>query len=135
MAIDSRVNSYENSAALRLNSGPLSAPVLCRVVSMMLARADCPLDRLDETMLICDALCAHAPAHVSDGHLAVDVIIGQGRLEMRVSELSAHGARSLVKDAVLPEVGNVLERMTDELRIDPSSGDHSEELVLVVNFT
>lgn len=134
MAIDSKATSHENSATLRLNSGPLSAPVLCRVVSMMLARADCPLDRLDETMLICDALCAHAPAHIEDQYLSVTVIIDQGKLELHVGELKPDGARGLIEDTVLPEIGNILERVTDELRINAGSQDTAEELVLVVDF-
>jgi hypothetical protein len=127
-------NSPENSASLRLTSGPLSAPVLCRVVSMMLARADCPLDILDETMLICDALCAHASRHVRDAHLAFDVIIDAGRLELRAGELTEQGARGIIEDATLPEVGNVLERTSDEVRVEPSSEGDADELVVVVRF-
>src|ERR1019366_10383537 len=58
----------ENSVSLRLANGPLSGPVLCRVVSMVLVRADCPMDRLDDAMILCDALSAHAPAHANDRH-------------------------------------------------------------------
>ena len=53
--------AYESSASLRLAKGPLVGPVLCRVVSIVLARANCPMDRMDDAMLICDALSAHAP--------------------------------------------------------------------------
>ena len=52
---------YESSASLRLAKGPLVGPVLCRVVSIVLARANCPMDRMDDAMLICDALSAHVP--------------------------------------------------------------------------
>jgi hypothetical protein len=125
--------SEENSASLRIRTGPLAAGVLSRVVSMMLARAECPLDRMDDAMLLCDAICAHAPAHVNDGHLSCHITVGEGDLQLRVDELSSSGARGLIQDAVLPEIGNVLERVTDELQVepDPRSG---ERLLMRLRF-
>jgi hypothetical protein len=129
---------YEGSASLRLVNGPLVGPVLCRVVSMVLARANCPMDRLEDAMLICDTLSAHAPTYTADGHLtfSMSVSLGaQGReFELRVGEIPAQGASRLVEDAVLPGVGNVLERMTDELRIEPASDGACGALVLSLLF-
>jgi hypothetical protein len=126
---------YENTASLRIATGPLVGPVLCRVVSMVLARANCPMDRLDDALLICDALSAHAPDYARDGHLAFALNARAGEFELRVGELSEQGASRLVRDSVVPGVGNVLERMTDELRIEAraSAGEH-EELVLALSF-
>jgi hypothetical protein len=101
---------------------------------MMLTRAECPLDRLGDAMLVCDTLCAHAPAHVSDGHLELGVVVRPHELELRVAELSDQHASGLIADAVLPGVGNVLERMTRELRVEPSPDGDGEELVLTVAF-
>lgn len=125
----------ENSVSLRLANGPLSAPVLGRVISMVLTRANCPLDRLDDAMMLCDALSAHAPAHARDGHIAFTMATdGQG-IELRVGELAERGANGLLADAAMPGVGNVLERLSDELRIEPSSAGHlHEELVLTLRF-
>ena len=120
----------ENSATVRLRAGPLAAGVLGRVVSMMLARADCPLDRLDDAMLLCDALCAHVHAHVSDGRLSCQITVHRGELRLRVDELSASGARGLVQDAVLPGVGNVLEHVTDELLIE----ENPQRLLVRLSF-
>jgi hypothetical protein len=120
--------------SLRLANGPLAAPVLCRVVSMVLTRADCPLDRMDEAMLACDALAAHAPAHAADGYLAFTVTAGDGQLEMRVAELSERGARGVLEDVVVPGVGNVLEKVADDLRVEPSREGGNEELVVAINF-
>jgi hypothetical protein len=129
-----REDSHADWALLRINAGPLSGPVLCRVVSMMLTRADCPLDRLDDAMLVCDALCAHAPNHVSDGHLTLGVNVRPDRLELRVAEIPRQQAQGLIGDSVLPGVGNVLERMANELRVEPSSSEDTEELVLTLGF-
>jgi hypothetical protein len=125
---------YESTASLRLATGPLVGPVLCRVVSMVLARADCPVDRLDDAMLICDALSAHAPDHAADGQLAFELSAGAGGFELRLGELPERAGAQLVRDAVVPGVGNVLERMTDELRIEPAVDGRGEQLVLGLVF-
>ncbi len=125
---------YESSVSLRLADGPLVGPVLCRVVSMLLARANCPVDRMDDALVVCDALTVHAPSLANDGHLALAVSVRGEELELRVGELPEHAARRLVQDAVLPGVGNVLERMTDELRVEPLADGGGEELVLGLAF-
>jgi hypothetical protein len=125
----------ENSVSLRLANGPLAAPVLGRVVSMVLARADCPMNRLDDAMILCDALSAHAPPYAYDGHIAFTVATDSQGIELRVGELAEQGASKLLADAAVPGVGNVLERLSDELRIEPSSAEHPrEELVLTLRF-
>lgn len=134
MQLDHEELAYESSASLRLAKGPLVGPVLCRVVSIVLARANCPMDRMDDAMLICDALSAHVPTHTADGHLAFAVSARGGQFELRVGELAEQAASKLVKDAVLPGVGSVLERMTDELRIEPAPNGAGEELVLGLLF-
>ncbi len=126
--------SLPNTATLRLATGPLVGPVLCRVVSMVLARAHCPMDRLDDAMLICDALSAHAPEHARDGSLSFALNAEDGNFELRLGELAAHAAEEVVRDSVLPGVGNVLERMTDELTVVPSTDGRQEELVLRLRF-
>jgi serine/threonine-protein kinase RsbW len=124
-----------NAVSLRLATGPLAAPVLCRVVSMVLARADCPMDRLDDALILCDAIAAHAPGCASDEHLAFTMATDTRGIELRVGELSEQGAAKLLADAHVPGVGNVLERVSDELRVEPSRTDSShEELVLTLRF-
>jgi hypothetical protein len=125
---------YESTASLRLARGPLVAPVLCRVVSMLLARANCPMDRLDDALLICDAISAHAPGHVQDGSLAFALCARERCLELRVGELTPQSGKRLVDDSVVPGVGNVLERMADELRVESATDGAHEELVLELRF-
>jgi hypothetical protein len=126
-----------NSVTLRVANGPLAAPVLGRVISMVLARTDCPMDRLDDAMILCDALSAHAPAHARDGHIDFTMATDERGIELRVSELAERGADGLLADADVPGVGNVLERLSDELRIEPSSAvpARAEELVLRLRFS
>jgi hypothetical protein len=119
---------------LRVADGPLMAPVLSRVVSMVLARADCPVDRLDDALILCDAIAAHAPAYSRDGHISFRLNAASGAIELRVAGLSAGGASRLIDDARLPDVGNVIERFSDARRIEAAEDGAGEELVLELEF-
>jgi len=118
---------------LRLADGPLLGPVLCRVVSMVLTRADWPVDRLDDALLVCDALCAHAPAYASDGRLAFSVRADGNEAELRVQELAPEGAEALVRDAMLPVVGNVLEHVAERMSVETDEHGASPQLVIVLS--
>lgn len=125
---------HESSAVLRVGSGPLAAPMLGRLVAMMLARASCPVDRLDDALTVCDALSAHAPAHAADGHVRFTVLTHADGLELRVGALLSGGGRKLLDESALPGVGQVIESIVDDLRIEPAMADGEEELVLAVSF-
>lgn len=122
------------TASLRLARGPLAGPVLCRVVSMVLARADCPVDRLDDALLACEEIATHGLGHVADGHLSVRLRTTGDQLELRVGELAEQGAAAMLSAAVVPGVGNVLERVSDELHVEPALSGGPEELVLAISF-
>ena len=92
----------ENEAPVGLASGPLVAPVLGRVVGMLTARADCPIDRLDDALLVADAISAKAGSFSEDGRVNVHVIARVGSVELRVGPLRAgrrRGARRLGRAA------------------------------------
>lgn len=136
MTVETRhEQAHENAAVLRLGAGPLAAPTLARVVAMMLARAGCPLDRLDDAMLICDALSAHASENASDGQVQFTVLTHNRGLELRVGALTPDGARRLVEQSALPGIGSVLEPIADNVRIEPSNDGHDDELVLDLVFS
>jgi hypothetical protein len=124
--------SAENAVSLRLTAGPLAGPVLCRVLSMVLARADWPADRLHDALLICDAIIAHAPVHTQDGRLNLTVSSGPRGVELHVEALAERGAHELLSDATVPGVGNVLERMSSELCVVADEGS-GEKLVLTLS--
>lgn len=122
-----------NEAAVAVRKGPLVGPVLGRVVGMLAARAQCPIDRLDDAMLLTDAVAAHAPAHTVDAHVQVVVAADEAGLELRVGALSRDGASAVLEDAELPGVGNVFRRVADEVDARPA-GDGAGELVLRLRF-
>ncbi len=127
-------SSAANSAFLRVAAGTLAGPLLTRVVGMMLARAECPVDRLDDAMLICDALGAHACAQSADGHIEFTVHTRSGSMELRVGALAAGGAQRLIQTTSLPGVGAVLEPIADQVRVEKSVTGPGEELVLDLGF-
>jgi len=125
--------SATNEASVSIRKGPLVGPVLGRVVGMLAARAQCPIDRLDDAMLLTDAVAAHAPTHTAEGHVQVVVAADQTGIELRVSALARGGADSLLADAELPGVGNVFTRVADEV-VARSAGDGAGELILRLRF-
>jgi hypothetical protein len=121
-----------NFARVRLAGGPLLGPVLWRVVSMMLARADWPLDRLDDILLVCDTLSAHAFAHSNDATVTVSIQTDECEAELRVLDLTDSGASGLIRDAMLPVVGNVLERVAERVSVESGAHGEGSQLVLIL---
>jgi hypothetical protein len=132
-AAEERERATDNVTRVRVANGPLLGPVLWRVVSMVLARADWPVDKLDDALLVCDVLRAHAPTYASDGQLAFSVQADEHEAQLRVLELTADGATELVRDAMLPVVGNVLERIAETVSIERQESGERSELVIVLN--
>ena len=114
-----------NNATMEVRNGPLLGPVLSRVIGMLAARAQCPIDRLDDALLVADTVAAHGPDYARDGAVRVDLAAAEGVIELTVAELRPQGASDLLRDAELPGVGNVLERVADtvEVRDDPARGE------------
>ncbi len=106
-----------SSTSVSVAAGPLVGPVLRRVVGMLAARADLPLDRLDDAMLVTDLIADRAQKHVLGATIDVDMDPGVRSLSLRVGPLRAGGADALVADAVVPGVGNVIEQLADEITV------------------
>jgi serine/threonine-protein kinase RsbW len=119
-----------NEAVVRIRSGPLVAAVLGRVVGMLAARAQCPIDRLDDAILLTDAVAAHA----RDSHVCVVVAADDERLELRVSDLRPDGAQQLLADGDLPGVGNVFDRVADDVHAGTMANGDGGELILRLTF-
>ena len=123
-----------NQAWVAIASGPLGAPVLGRVVGMLAARADCPIDRLDDALLVADAVAARAGSFSDDGRIRAQIVARFGSVELHVGPLRAGGADDLVASAALPGVGNVLERVADEIEPLESGDDDGEYLLIRLDF-
>jgi serine/threonine-protein kinase RsbW len=129
----SAVPSARNEATMLVRNGPLLGPVLSRVIGMLAARAQCPIDRLDDALLVADTVAAHSPDHAVDGTVRVGLAAGEGVLELTIGRLQPGGADALLKDAELPGVGNVLRRVADQVDIRTNDGD-GESLYVRLGF-
>jgi hypothetical protein len=119
---DVEAGAGRHTTSVSIASGPLVGPVLRRVVGMLAARADLPLDRLDDAVLVADLIAARAPAHVSNDTVDVELDPGDRTLILRVGPLRQGGGRALIVDAAVPGVGNVIEQLADQLEV-AESGD------------
>ncbi len=125
--------THPSATTVSIVAGPLVGPVLRRVVGMMAARADLPLDRLDDAILVTDVISERAARHVRDSAVVVVLEPGDRSLSLRVGPFDPGGCKALVASAAVPGVGNVIEQLADELTIVPQDG--SEYLVLRLTYS
>lgn len=123
-----------NEARLEVRGGPLVGAVLSRVVGMLAARALCPIDRLDDALLITDAIAAHASDFTVNGTVGITVRADEESITMVVEPLRAQGAEGLLQAAELPGVGNVLQRVADDVTTGKAADGSGEELRVRIAF-
>jgi len=116
-----------------VRNGPLLGPVLSRVIGMLAARAQCPIDRLDDALLVADTVAAHSPDFTVNGAVRVELKAREGVIELTVAALRRNGAQEMLAAAELPGVGNVLERVADAVEVR-SDGDGEEALYIRLGF-
>jgi hypothetical protein len=116
------VTAAEAPTRVSIAAGPMVGPVLRRVVGMFAARADLPLDRLDDAVLVADVVAARAPAHVAGSTVDVTLASSTRSLDFRVGPLRSGGGAALVVDAAVPGVGNVIEQLADEVSVESEEG-------------
>jgi serine/threonine-protein kinase RsbW len=97
---------------------PTHAPIVRRIVSLLAAEAGFRLDRLADAVLAAETVAMHARAHVPGGLLGVALRDASSVIEMRVGPLVPGGATGLLRDAELPGVGSLVERLAQEVSIE-----------------
>jgi hypothetical protein len=116
--------------SVAIANGPLVGPVLRRVVGMLAARADLPLDRLDDAILVADLIAARAPMHVQGDEVRVALDPGERSLALLIGPLRPGGGEALIVDAAVPGVGNVIEQLADELTVTHDGDDEYLRVLL-----
>ena len=114
------------STELALTPGPLVGPVLRRVVGMLAARADLPLDRLDDAVLVADVIADRAGPFVRDA-IQVSLEPSERKLWIRVGPLDAGGTEALLREE--HDIGPIILKLADEVQVD--SGDAGTEFLRV----
>jgi serine/threonine-protein kinase RsbW len=99
---------------LRLARSPAAVPVARRVAGALGARADLPVDRLEDAMIVAELLAVHGPAHSPGGRACVRMEARPGELGVEIGPLLAGGPEGLVADSVVDGVGPLLARLADE---------------------
>jgi len=122
-----------NEATVVVRRVSLVGPVLGRVIGMLAARADAPVDRLDDVLLISDAIAAHGPAHAGDGALRVHIQTTPDELRLRIGPLASKGGDALLAAAELPGVGNIVQQVSSQVTVEPSP--EGEHLVILVTLS
>ena len=110
------------AAGLMIQPGPLVASVASRVTAILAARADFPLDRLADAVLVSDAISAHASDYISGSDVGLVIEDGDGTLDFRVGPLHEGGGQSLLQQMEVPGLGHSLERLVDEVKVERGDG-------------
>jgi serine/threonine-protein kinase RsbW len=111
-----------DSTHVAVAAGPLAGPVLARVVGIGASRADLPVDRLDDALLLADVIAAHAPSLVPEGRIELTSRSLDGRLELRLGPLRAGGAEKLLDETSGPGVGNIIMRLASATSVVEQQG-------------
>lgn len=116
---------------LAITAGPLVAPVLGRIVSLIAARRGFSLEKVSEVQLLADAVAAHAPAGIVGRHVNVGIDAnGDGRLSMRLGPLEADGASRVVSSSAVGGMPPVLESVAE---IETATLEGEDYLVLGIS--
>jgi serine/threonine-protein kinase RsbW len=110
------------AAGMLIQPGPLVASVSSRVTAILAARADFPLDRLADAVLVSDAIAAHASDYISGSDVGLVIEDGDGILDFRIGPLHEGGGEGLLREMEVPGLGQSLERLVDEVSVDRGDG-------------
>ncbi len=121
-----------DTTALAIAPARLARSVLPRVLSVLAARAAFTTDRISDVQLLADAIAAQVPDGAGRGEVRVTARVAPRRLELAVGPLYDGYARELLASSTLDGVGSVIEKLSDERRVDGTPGSDSETLVLAL---
>ena len=110
--------------------------VLSRVIGALATRADFSIDRLSDTVLLGDAVSAHDPSDFKSGTVGVEILDGDGRLDVRIGPLVEGGSERILRGLELPG-GTSLRSLANDIKIvhESSGSDEgaSEYLTVVID--
>jgi len=111
--------------------GPLLGPVLSRLLGALAARAEMPVDRLGDVLLLADTLAAAAPGATLNGCVAFEARVAPRSLELRLGPLGRGGAEHIRAAARLPGAGDVLAGLCSRIETIANPGGDETLLLLV----
>jgi hypothetical protein len=103
-------------------TGPVLQRVLPRIVGVLAARAELPIDRLSDGLLVADALSAAAQATLGDDVALVLDAHAQHEVTISLGPFPREVAEHLLVRTSLPSAGRIVERLAHVTLEDRSSG-------------
>jgi serine/threonine-protein kinase RsbW len=116
--------------SIAVSSGSLAAPVLGRIIAMLGARAGFSLEGISEAELVTDALATHAPKAIVGNKIQLGIDRSEGRLVVRVGPFEDGGAQRVIEASALGDLPPVLERLTEQSRVESSADGELLHLAL-----
>lgn len=107
-----------DATELTIGRPDLAASVLERVVGAVASRHSITVDRLNDAMLLTDAVSARASEAFDKDGMRFAVIDGDGGIDLRIGPMPEGASRRLLDGLALPQVGGTLEALADEMRIE-----------------
>ncbi|MET0557301.1 MAG: ATP-binding protein [Solirubrobacterales bacterium] len=120
--------SAPEQAELRIDGQKVVAPVLERVIGALAARHPIGIDRLNDALLLADAVSAEAPRAFAEEPYRFAVGDGDGGIDLRVGPLPEGASKRLRDGLSLPGVGGSLETLADDITVE--EGEAGEYLIV-----
>jgi serine/threonine-protein kinase RsbW len=113
------------AAGVAIVPGPAMAPVLGRVIALLASRANFPIDKLSDAVLVTDAISAHIDEYIPGSHAGLGFQDGKGILDVWVGPLINGGAEKLLNTMDLPGLNRSLRDLADDVQVERVS-DHPD---------
>ena len=85
---------------------------------MLAARADLPLDRLDDAVLVADVVASRASAYAPGDGATCACTRATARCGCASARCEPGGAQALLGETAVPDVGSVILKLADEVHVD-----------------
>lgn len=130
------VRQLQEELEVAIEPGSLVRPVLARVIGAVAARAEFPVDRLSETVLLGDAVSAHRSEDFAAGRVQVSIKDGSdGRLQVRVGPMVEGGGERILSQMDLPGQAGSLRALAHSMEVTQATdaeGREAEYLLIEV---
>ncbi|MGI8632099.1 MAG: ATP-binding protein [Solirubrobacterales bacterium] len=105
-------------AVLETTGDAMAQPMLGRIVSLLAARADLSVDRINDALLLSDALSARGAGEQADEPVRFEIGGDEDGLSFHVGPLAVGGAQRLIDGLSLPGIGGSLSVLADKVEVD-----------------
>ena len=109
--------------------------ILRRLVAVVAAQADLPVDRMMEALLVVELVARNGLRHLVGDRARIRISPeDDGAFELRVGPLEERGADAIVADSEVPVVGPVVQRLADGLRVEHEQVEDADCEYLILRF-